>query len=126
MFTLGKMLGLAAINGVAHSTHLFQKFLSGMIIVIVLAVISSIMLAALIVGGIFALYASLVNAGLASLPAILVIVGLLAVITAMLFGITLWQMKQLKDGAEAAINPKAADHQGIGGIVLSFIEGFSD
>ncbi len=127
MLTLGKLLGATAVNGVIHSTQLFQRFLSGMVIIIVLAVISSIMLASLIVGGIFAVYTSLIDAGVESMPAIMVIVGLLAFITALLFGITLWQMKQLKEGVTAAISPKSSGGTGggFGRVIDAFLEGFS-
>jgi hypothetical protein len=128
VLSIGKLLGLTALTGVVRHTWATQRFLSGMLNVIILAILSSIMLAALIAGAILTLYTGLLNSGWDSGPAAMLSIGLLAAITAILFALTLLHMKNLRSEVEMAMKGRGTETSGssLSKIFLSFLDGFSE
>jgi len=72
-----KLLAIASLGQRAYGRWLFQRLLSGIIVVAGLTIVTSVMLSAILVGGLWATYFSLLYYGIGQLMA-MVITGALA------------------------------------------------
>lgn len=125
MSAVGKILGLMiAGKGLADTTPLFNRLLSGIAAVVALAMLSAILAGVLVVGLIYVAYMALVQHGLDSDAAMFLMGGVVMVMVAILVSQLLGTIRRIKyipAQVLARQNPLAKRATTLG---YAFIDGF--
>lgn len=125
MSQIGKLLLLASFGRSLYSKWLYGRLVSGVITLIILAIITSVMASAMLMCCIYAVYLTLLFYGILPLHAFFVSGGLVVLLTVSFLIITLQHLRNLRKLPTKFLHQKSPIASHVTHIVDAFIEGFN-
>lgn len=120
---IGKLLGIATVGSSLASVGLLHRLLSGIMTVVVLAVVTAFMICVLLAGGFYMGYICLIHYGLDPTVAGVTVGGIALVITIVLVAVTASQMQRLKDLSHPTTFMPHLALPTVSGLVDAFLDG---
>ncbi len=121
---LGKLLGVATVGSALASVGLLHRFLSNIVTIVILSIVSGFMLSVLITGGFYLAYLGLVHYGLDPCVAGITVGIMIFLVTAALVIFVIARLRQMRDLMHSSSHSHGADLLDMGNVVIAFIEGF--
>ena len=94
---ISNLIGLLTLGTSLKETPMFRQFLSGMAAVVTLTIVIGMMVGALLLGGLYGFYLTLIQHGLETGPAILTVIGTTIMVIVIMTMSTIAYLKRMFD-----------------------------
>jgi len=122
---IGKLIGLASIGSSLANLAMVQRFLEGLIGVIVLSIVGAAMTSMLLIAGLYGSYRGLTYYGLDHEAALVMIASVAVLLTAAVIGFTLARLRHLREISLCALPQEFPHLAHIPSVINAFLEGLT-
>lgn len=121
---MDKLIALAAVAQNIYSRWLFRRLLSGMITIAILTIITSVMVSAMLIGGLYFIYKALLHLGMEPYLATLGITVIVIASVLLFMFIILVLLRRLREMPRRLLKRKALHISHANNVVNAFLDGF--